>query len=231
MRAWRQYQNCAFVGMVSLTMMSAQQEIGDLTHCAFPAVAAVIGAAARVERGQAISADWAECAAMEMVTDLGKAWEHSRAQTKEEFPAGSRHRNQERSEWGGYWVEETNGGRIGSILRMPPQAQRHLSKAQKRIAVKQVRVKMKREVYEKKMGATRRLADLDEYEAADGSGAYYDAVPWMEGGEMNVPDVEELYNYVLMYGGELPMALIPTWKARTQVPRLSNSVRCTISTS
>ena len=43
MRAWRQYQNCAFVGMVSLTMMSAQQEIGDLTHCAFPAVAAVIG--------------------------------------------------------------------------------------------------------------------------------------------------------------------------------------------
>ena len=27
---------------------------------------------------------------------------------------------------------------------------------------------------------------------------------------MNVPDVEELYNYVLMYGGELPTALIPT---------------------
>jgi hypothetical protein len=210
MRAWRQYQNPAFVGMVSLAMMSAQQEIGNLTHCAFPAVAAVIGAAARVERGHALSADWAECAAMEMVTDLGKAWEHSRAQTKEEFPAGSRHRNQERSEWGGYWIEETNGGRIESILRMPPQAQRHLSKAQKRIAVKQVRVQMKREAYEKKMGATRRLADFDEYEAADGSGAYYDAVPWMEEGEMNVPDVEELYNYVLMYGGELPTALIPT---------------------
>ncbi len=140
MRAWRQYQNPAFVGMVSLAMMSAQQEIGNLTHCAFPAVAAVIWAAARVERGHALSADWAECAAMEMVTDLGKAWEHSRAQTKEEFPAGSRHRNQERSEWGGYWVEETNGGRIGSILRMPPQAQRHRSKPQKRTAVQQLLV-------------------------------------------------------------------------------------------
>ena len=35
------------------------------------------------------------------------------------------------------------------------------------------------------------------------------ALPWMEGGEIHMDDLEELHNYVLAFGGELPKDATP----------------------
>jgi len=91
---------------------------------------------------------------------------------------------------------------------MPSQAQKHISKAQRKLAVGWVREELEQGVAKGDIGAQRRRDDFEEFQG-DEAGDWQMAIPWMEGGDLHMSDVEEMYNYVLAFGGMLPADLIP----------------------
>ena len=99
MRAWRLFQDAAFVGMTSLSYQSSQVKVGDRQQCAFPALQAVIAAAATKDEGKEIGDKWEGSAALVMVEDLAKAWKVCVQQTKQAFPASQR----KPGSWGKPW--------------------------------------------------------------------------------------------------------------------------------
>ena len=58
MKAWRLYQDAAFVGMTSLSYASSQMVVGKLQICAYLALKAVIAAAATKDDGKELGGEW-----------------------------------------------------------------------------------------------------------------------------------------------------------------------------
>ena len=50
-RRWSKFQSAAFVGMVSLSWSSAKETIGEVTHCAYPALKDMIELATTIDDG------------------------------------------------------------------------------------------------------------------------------------------------------------------------------------
>jgi hypothetical protein len=112
MRAWRLFQDAAFVGMTSLSYASSQVMVGKLQICAFPALKAVIAAAATKDDGKELGGEWEGVAAMEMVDDLAAAWKICVKQTKKAFPVSQRRRGELGKPWPGQWIDDTNDGKL-----------------------------------------------------------------------------------------------------------------------
>ena len=84
----------------------------------------------------------------------------------------------------------TQGGRTHYIMRMPTRAKKHISKAQRVIALQRIGRQMEAAAMAhingdlEETGAKRRLDDFEEFQVED-AGAWMQALPWMEGGEMH----------------------------------------------
>ena len=74
-----------------------------------------------------------------MVEDLAAAWRICPKQTKEAFPVPQRKPGAPGKPWPGQWIDDTNDGKLRYLIRMPSQAQKHISKAQRKLAVGWVR--------------------------------------------------------------------------------------------
>ena len=132
MRAWRLFQDAAFVGMTSLSYASSQMVVGKLQICAFPALKAVVAAAATKDDGKELGGEWEGVAAMEMVDDLAAAWKICVKQTKKAFPVSQRRPGEPGKPWPGQWIDDTLDGKLRYLItswaeRLPPVC--HLSAA------------------------------------------------------------------------------------------------------
>ena len=72
--------------MISLSYESSQHKIGKKQQCALPAMQAILSAAAREDEGKEKPVAWVGVAAGDMETDVVKAWDTCRGQTKAAFP-------------------------------------------------------------------------------------------------------------------------------------------------
>ena len=70
---WREYIDAAFVGMISRSYQTSHHKIGKKRQCAFPAMQAILSAAAREDEGKEKPVAWVGVAAGDMVTDVVKA--------------------------------------------------------------------------------------------------------------------------------------------------------------
>ena len=74
-----------------------------------------------------------------MVTDVVQAWDICRSQTKAAFTDWDKQVGTEEEPGPGAWLVNTQGGGIHYyIIRMPTRAQKHISKAQRVIALQRI---------------------------------------------------------------------------------------------
>ena len=79
---WREYIDAAFVGMISRSYQTSHHKIGKKRQCAFPAMQAILSAAAREDEGKGKEKPvaWVGVAAgdIDMVTDVVQAYQARR---------------------------------------------------------------------------------------------------------------------------------------------------------
>ena len=86
-RRWSKFQSAAFVGMVSLSWSSAKETIGEVTHCAYPALKDMIELATTIDNGGQRDGVWEDVrGAVEAVDDIVHAWQDSKEQTAQAYP-------------------------------------------------------------------------------------------------------------------------------------------------
>ena len=209
-RRWSKFQSAAFVGMVSLSWSSAKETIGEVTHCAYPALKDIIELATTIDDGGQRDGVWEDVSgAIKAANDLVHAWQESKEHTAQAYPKSTKEAAVINGrQWPGQWLQDT-GGRLSELDLMPSQAQRVISKSTKKLVIVEVGEAFKVAAQAGGVGAARRQRDFEEFQVEHG-GDWLVAAPWMEDGELHMGSVEEMYNYVLRMGGTLPAPLIPT---------------------
>tara|TARA_B110000495_G_scaffold104443_1_gene90257 strand:+ start:397 stop:3708 length:3312 start_codon:yes stop_codon:yes gene_type:complete len=107
----------------------------------------------------------------------------------------------------GFWLAQTDG-KLSNISLLPTQAQRQISKAQKRLAMVELEDGLIDRHNQGVAGATLQLQDFGENKYP-GCGGWLMAIPWMESGELHLSNAAMLFNFVFAFGGVLPKDMIP----------------------